>query len=148
MKSRRTRPYLRLWPPRLLPGLQPNALYLVSDIGDGLLPPLAVNGTGSLSNSQCTITNPSASGGGNTLSLQMNIAFGTGFTGNRVVSGGAGRAGYHFRLAVDEELDGPVNPEPFIDSTRRCRVKSRCKTAALAVSERHAESFDKPSFMR
>jgi len=61
-----------------------NVLYLVNDAGDGLLPGLVVNGTGSLSNSQCTITNPTVSGSGNTMTLQMNIAYGASFNGNRI----------------------------------------------------------------
>ena len=61
-----------------------NVLYLVNDAGDALLPGLMVNGTGSVGNSQCTITNPTVSGTGNTMTVTMNIAYGAGFAGNRV----------------------------------------------------------------
>jgi hypothetical protein len=52
-----------------------NVLYLVNDTGDGLLPGLVVNGTGSLSNGQCTVSNPTATGSGNTLTISMKISF-------------------------------------------------------------------------
>ena len=61
-----------------------NVLYLVNDAGTALLPGLVVNGTGTLSNSQCTITNPTVSGSGDTMTLQMNISYGANFTGNRI----------------------------------------------------------------
>ena len=61
-----------------------NVLYLVNDTGDGLLPGLVVNGTGSLSNGQCTVSNPTATGSGNTLTISMKISFPGGFAGNRI----------------------------------------------------------------
>jgi len=61
-----------------------NVLYLVNDAGNALLPGIVVNGSGTLANSQCTITNPTVSGSGNTMTLQMNVTYGASFTGNRV----------------------------------------------------------------
>jgi hypothetical protein len=61
-----------------------NVLYLVNDTGDGLMPGILVTGSGMLSNSQCSITDPRVSGSGNTLTLSMVINFGSGFPGNKV----------------------------------------------------------------
>ena len=54
-----------------------NVLYLVNDSGTALLPGLTINGTGSVSNSYCTIlgTGTSATGLGNVLTLTVNIQF-------------------------------------------------------------------------
>jgi hypothetical protein len=64
-----------------------NVLYLVNDTGTALLSGIALNGAGSISNSQCTISGAgsSAVGVGNTLKLTLNITFGAGFTGNKVI---------------------------------------------------------------
>ena len=63
-----------------------NTLYLMNDNGDGLLPGKVLNGTGSLGNSQCTVSGvgSSATPSGNTLTLTLNMTFGGGFAGNRV----------------------------------------------------------------
>jgi len=63
-----------------------NALYLVNDAGNGLLPAILLNGSGTLSNSQCTITGAgsSATGSGNSLALTLNISFASPFSGNRI----------------------------------------------------------------
>ena len=65
---------------------QYNVLYLVDDPGSGLLPGLVLNGTGSISNSQCTVfgAGSSISGSGNSLALTLNIQFRSSFAGNRV----------------------------------------------------------------
>jgi len=63
-----------------------SVLYLVNDNGDALLPGQVVTSAGTLSNSQCTVTwaaNP-ATGNGNNLTLNLNIAFSAAFAGNRV----------------------------------------------------------------
>jgi hypothetical protein len=62
-------------------------LYLVSDAGGGLSPGLALGGSGSISNSQCTVSSSgsSASGDGNTFKLTLKISFNSSFNGNRVV---------------------------------------------------------------
>ncbi len=64
-----------------------NVVYLVNDAGDALLAPLLLNGSGSVNNSQCTITGAgsSAAGNSNTLTLILNISFSAGFGGNKVV---------------------------------------------------------------
>jgi len=69
-----------------------NVLYLVNDSGTGLLAGLALNGGGSIGNSQCTIggAGSSASGVGNTLTLTLNIMFGASFAGDKVVYLAAG----------------------------------------------------------
>jgi len=69
-----------------------NALYLVNDAGDGLLPALPLNGSGSAGNSQCAISGQgsSVSGNGNTLTLMLNLSFTTAFAGNHVVYLAAG----------------------------------------------------------
>ena len=64
-----------------------NLLYLVPDSGTGLLPGLVLNGTGTVSNSQCTVTGSgsSVSGSGNTLTLTLNLSFGSAFGGNKLL---------------------------------------------------------------
>ena len=65
-----------------------NALYLVSDAGDGTYAgTLVMNGTGSLGNSQCTISGAGSSvtGSGNVLTLTLNMTFSAAFSGNRVI---------------------------------------------------------------
>jgi hypothetical protein len=61
-----------------------NVLYLVNDAGSGLLPGILLTGSGTLSNSQCTVTNPTVSGSGNTMILSLMVTFPSGFAGNRV----------------------------------------------------------------
>ena len=62
-------------------------LYVVSDAGGGLSAPLTLGASGSVSNSQCTVNSAgsSANGSGNTLTLTLNLTFGSAFNGNRVV---------------------------------------------------------------
>ena len=62
-------------------------LYLVPDSGGGLLPALALNGTGSTANQQCSVTSAgsSASGSGTALTLTLNVSFSSAFGGNKVV---------------------------------------------------------------
>jgi len=69
-----------------------NALYLVNDAGNGLLPELPLNRSGSVGNSQCTVSTAgfSASGIGNTLTLTLNLTFSAAFAGNHVVYLAAG----------------------------------------------------------
>jgi probable HAF family extracellular repeat protein len=64
-----------------------NTLYLVNDLGDGLLPGFSFGSTGTLGNSQCTVigAGSSMSGSGNILTLTLNMAFSPTFTGNRVI---------------------------------------------------------------
>jgi hypothetical protein len=64
-----------------------NTLYLMNNPGTALLPGLTLNGAGTLSNSQCTITGAgsSASGSGTTLTLTLNMAFPSAFAGNRII---------------------------------------------------------------
>ncbi|HYW48330.1 MAG TPA: hypothetical protein VE959_36030 [Bryobacteraceae bacterium] len=64
-----------------------NQLFLVNDTGTGLVPGLALNGSGSVSNSQCTVnaSGSSAVGNGNTLTLILNVSFTGTFDGNRVI---------------------------------------------------------------
>jgi len=65
-------------------------LYLVDDAGDAGGPfagSMQLNGSGSVSNGQCTITAAGSSvvSSGNTLTLTLNIAFKAVFGGNKVV---------------------------------------------------------------
>ena len=62
-------------------------LYLVPDAGGGLLPAITLGGSGSTSNSQCSVasTGSSANGGGNTLTLTLNLTFSGSFGGNKVI---------------------------------------------------------------
>ena len=69
---------------------QSNALYLVNDAGDAGGPyagVLVLNGSGSIGNSQCTISGVGSSAvvSGNTLALTLNMSFTAAFGGNRVV---------------------------------------------------------------
>jgi len=63
-----------------------NELYLVNDNGDGLLPGQSLSGTGSLSNSQCTVTwgAGAVNGSGNSLTLSLNMTFSVGFFGRQI----------------------------------------------------------------
>jgi len=67
-----------------------NSLDLVDDQGDaggpyqGLVLPGAPSGSGSVSNSQCTVNGGSVSGSGNNLTLTLSIAFNQSFAGNRI----------------------------------------------------------------
>jgi hypothetical protein len=65
---------------------QINTLYLVNDNGDGLLPGQSLGATGSLSNSQCTVSwgNSAVSGSGNNLNLSLAIGISGGFGPNLI----------------------------------------------------------------
>src|SRR5262249_54972953 len=54
-----------------------NVLYLVNDAGAGLSNGLTLGGSGSISNTQCTISGAgsSVSGNGNTLTIMLNVSF-------------------------------------------------------------------------
>ena len=62
-------------------------LYLVNDSGTGLLPGLALNGSGTVANGQCTVNaaGSSAAGSGDTLTLALNLSFTAVSAGNRVI---------------------------------------------------------------
>jgi len=62
-------------------------LYLVGDAGAGLSGGLALGGSGTANNGQCTVSSAgsSASTRGNTLTLTLAITFTGGFDGNRVI---------------------------------------------------------------
>lgn len=64
-------------------------LFLVNDDGPaaGLSPALVLGGTGSVANSQCTISSAgsSATVSGNTLTLTLNVTFNPSFRGNKVI---------------------------------------------------------------
>jgi len=64
-----------------------NTLYLVDDAGAVLVGGMTMNGSGSIFNSQCTISGAgsSATGSGNTLTLTLNVSFATAFAGQRLV---------------------------------------------------------------
>jgi len=65
-----------------------NTLYIVADNGDASqLSGHAMNGSGTVSNSQCSVdlSKSSATGAGNTLTLSLNITFSGSFAGNRVI---------------------------------------------------------------
>jgi len=66
---------------------QYNTLYLMNDAGTALLPGLTLGGSGTLSNSQCTVNGAGSSAGGsaNTLTLSLNMTFPSSFAGNRVI---------------------------------------------------------------
>jgi len=70
-------------------GANSGAVYLVDDQGDagGPYSGMVLPGSGSVSNSQCSVTaaGSSASGGGNTLTLTLAITFTPAFAGNKVV---------------------------------------------------------------
>ena len=79
-------------------------LFLVDDAGPeaGLSAPLALGGSGSVSNGQCTISSAgsSASGSGTDLTLVLNIRFQSSFGGNKVIYLAArdksgGNSGWH-----------------------------------------------------
>jgi uncharacterized repeat protein (TIGR01451 family) len=70
-------------------GANAGTLYLVDDGGDAGGPfagYMALPGTGSVSNSQCTVngTGSSVVGSGTTITLTLNISFSVSFTGNRI----------------------------------------------------------------
>ncbi|SPF51805.1 conserved exported hypothetical protein [Candidatus Sulfopaludibacter sp. SbA4] len=63
-----------------------NVLYLVNDNGDALLPGQVLNTSGSIANSQCSVSWSSTpvSATGNNLTLTLGIAFAPAFGGNRI----------------------------------------------------------------
>jgi len=63
-----------------------NVLYLVNDPGTALLPGQSLATSGTLSNSQCTVTwgNTPMAGSGNNLAITLTIAFSAAFSGNSV----------------------------------------------------------------
>lgn len=69
-----------------------NAIYLVTDAGDGLLPALVPGGGGMAANSQCSVlgSGSSVAASGNALTLTLNLTMSTpAFRGARVVYGAA-----------------------------------------------------------
>jgi len=65
-----------------------NALYIVADSGDATqLSGKVMDGTGTVSNSQCSVAlaGSSASGGGNTFTLMLSLTFSSSFTGNKAI---------------------------------------------------------------
>jgi len=62
-------------------------LYLLNDTGTALGNGMALGGSGSLSNSQCTVSSAgsSANGTGNAFTLMLNISFTPSFAGNRII---------------------------------------------------------------
>jgi uncharacterized repeat protein (TIGR01451 family) len=67
-----------------------NTLYLVDDAGNAGGPfagSMQLNGSGSVRNSQCTVTGAgsSAAFSGNNLTLTLNLSFGAAFKGNRIL---------------------------------------------------------------
>ncbi|HEX4232624.1 MAG TPA: hypothetical protein VHZ07_28445 [Bryobacteraceae bacterium] len=69
-----------------------NALFLVNDADSQLSPALTPGGQGSIQNSQCTVNGPASSvaRSGNTLTLNLDIAFTSGFGGTRIIYLAAG----------------------------------------------------------
>jgi len=69
-----------------------NVIYFASDAGGGLSAGLEPGGSGSASNSQCTVnaSSSSVSASGNTHTLGMNLSFTAAFKGNLVVYLAAG----------------------------------------------------------
>jgi hypothetical protein len=70
-------------------GASTGAIYLVDDAGDAggpFIGGFTLPGSGTASNSQCTVsaTGSSAAGSGNTLTLTLAITFSHNFTGNQV----------------------------------------------------------------
>jgi len=67
-------------------------LYLVGDAGGGLSAPLTLGGSGSVSNSQCTVNaaGSSATPSDNNLTLVLNMSFKSAFDGNLVIYMAAG----------------------------------------------------------
>jgi len=64
-----------------------NLMFLVNDNGDGLLPGESVATSGSVGNSQCTVSwgNGAVTAAGNNLSLVLNISFTAAFAGDQVI---------------------------------------------------------------
>src|SRR5262249_25594998 len=65
-----------------------NSLFIVDDSGDASkVNGKVMDGTGTVGNSQCTVTlaGSSATGSGNTLTLLLNMSFAAGFAGNKVI---------------------------------------------------------------
>ncbi len=65
-----------------------NTIYLVTDVGDDLLPGIVPGGTGLAANSQCSLlaNGSSVTAAGNVLTLNLNLSMSTpGFRGSRIV---------------------------------------------------------------
>lgn len=64
-----------------------NVLFLVNDNGDALLPGKSLGASGTLANSQCTVSWPAnpATASGNNIRLDLNISFSAGFGPSLIV---------------------------------------------------------------
>jgi hypothetical protein len=102
-----------------------NALYIVADNGDATqISGKAMDGTGTVGNSQCTVAlnGSSASGNGNTLTLVLNLTFASSFAGHKVIYAAARDAaannsgwqimGVHAATPLPAALPTPVSMSP------------------------------------
>lgn len=123
-----------------------NTVYLVNDAGDAGGPfagALVLNGSGSISNSYCTIrgAGSSASGSGNVLTLTLNYSFSPAFGGNRVVYTAARDAAGHNSgwrtsgvraVARPPVFPDPVGMSPSSGSTPNATISFTFQDAANA----------------
>ena len=109
-----------------------NVLYLVNDAGDAggsYAGSIVLNGSGAVSNSQCTVNGAgsSVSDSGNTLTLTLNMSFSAGFGGNKVVylavrdsvqnNSGWQTTGVHGVPPLPASYPNPVSMSPSSGST-------------------------------
>ena len=124
-----------------------NSLLLVDDAGDAGGPfagNIVLNGSGSVNNSQCTITGAGsiAVGNGNTLTLTLNLSFTSSFGGNKVVYLAAGDSvgnnsgwvamGVHGVPPLPVSYPNPIGMTPASGSTANAMLTLTYQDASSA----------------
>jgi hypothetical protein len=121
-------------------------LFLVPDAGPdaGLLGPLVLGSSGTVSNNQCTIsgTGSSATTEGNTLTLVLNITFQAAFNGNRVIylaarnvageNSGWSTMGFHSIPGAPVTYPNPIRMTPAAGTTTNATLTFEYEDAAAA----------------
>ena len=126
-----------------------NTLYLINDAGDAGGPyagSLVMNGSGSVSNSQCTISGAGSLvvGSGNTLTITLNMAFSSAFGGNKVIYAAARDAsggntgwqtmGVHGVPPLPSSFPNPVGVAPAYGSTGKSILALTYQEASSALN--------------
>ncbi|MGI8990259.1 MAG: beta-propeller fold lactonase family protein [Bryobacteraceae bacterium] len=96
-----------------------NALYLLNDSGTAFLGPIAAGAAGTLSSSQCTVdgSGSSASGAGNTLTINLAVSFNANYAGPKnsyllAIDGSGLASGWQARGSWTVSAGGTPNPQP------------------------------------
>jgi len=117
-------------------------LYLVDDAGDGGYvsgSPISLPATGTLQNSQCTIsgTGSSVSASGNTLTLTLAITFASGFGGNRIFYTAARSSSQNsgWQALGTWNVPGPATSGPAVGGVTPARTATTSQTYAFTFTD-------------